>query len=280
MGNFLREYKMEDSEELSDLISNIDTGYEVDELSVIEKKADSFIVYEDEVLKGFAYVMISEQDIEIRGDIKIFVGSEWRRHGIGTALYQELVKCLDTEKLDVLTAYIRVERMNPEAFCKQLGFEKWWGSPNLYYRGTGFPEVNLEFVKYDDRFFNQYVKVVQDCYDWISKSNDIKPLASEESVKNYQLKNKDALYLALDNDRIMASVTIGDGEIDNLMVAPAYQGQGLGKKTLTFGMNKLLNQGYEEIQICYMENNTVAENLYYSVGFQFLQNTHVYRKWI
>lgn len=78
----------------------------------------------------------------------------------------------------------------------------------------------------------------------------------------------------------MASVTTSDGEIDNLMVSPTYQGKGYGKKALQFGMNRMLSKGYDEIRICYMEGNSNAENLYYSLRFKFLQNTHVYRKFL
>lgn len=82
----------------------------------------------------------------------------------------------------------------------------------------------------------------------------------------------------LNGDEIVASVTTGDGEIDNLMVNPAYQGKGYGRKAMQFAMNKMLDAGYEKIHICYMEGNDSAEKLYYSLGFKPLQRTHVYRK--
>ncbi|ASK63876.1 hypothetical protein CFK37_17775 [Virgibacillus phasianinus] len=99
-------------------------------------------------------------------------------------------------------------------------------------------------------------------------------------IRKYKLNNKGNVYLALNNEQIMASVTISDGEIDNLIVSPEYQGRGYGKKALHFGINQLLNQGYKDIRICYMENNTVAENLYYSLGFKPVQTTHVYREFL
>ncbi|MFZ3580312.1 GNAT family N-acetyltransferase [Virgibacillus sp. DJP39] len=184
-------------------------------------------------------------------------------------------------KPDLLSAYIRVDLHDPGSFCKKAGFHKWWGSTELFYSGGGFPQSKIEFSVYEDKYFEQYVKVNQECYYPIQKSNDLKPyIASEKVIKQYKLNNKENVYLALDNEEIIASVTIGNGEIDNLIVAPNYQGKGYGKEALQFGMNKLLRQGHKEIRICYMENNTVAENLYYLLGFKFLQNTHVYRKFL
>lgn len=49
---------------------------------------------------------------------------------------------------------------------------------------------------------------------------------------------------------------------------------------MNYGMNKMIDQGYDELRICFMEGNIVAEKLYYSLGFKPLQTTHVYRKFI
>lgn len=276
----LRDFKKEDTERLIELINNVDTGYEIDDLDDIQRNAMKFIVFEEVEVKGFAYASVSMDDAQdYCADMKIYAEPQSRRQGVGTALYHQLIKFLEKEKVDYLTAYIRVDKMDPEPFCKKLGFDKWWGSPELYYRGMGVPDASTTFVQYEDKYFDQYVKIVQECYYPINKSNDIKPyLATAESVKRYQLENKKNVFLALDHDQIIASVTTGEGTIDNLMVSPAYQGKGFGKKALQFGMNKMLSQGYKEIRICYMENNTPAEDLYYSLGFKPLQNTHVYRR--
>ncbi|MYL44295.1 GNAT family N-acetyltransferase [Virgibacillus halodenitrificans] len=276
----LREVKNKDTERLIDLINNVDTGYEIDDLDEIQKNAMKFIVFEEDKIKGFAYASVSIDDVQERlADMKIYVEPQSRRQGVGTALYHQLIKLIEKEKVDYLAAYIRVDKMNPESFCKKLGLDKWWGSSELYYRGPGFPDEGMTFVQYEDKYFDQYVKVVQECYYPINKSNDIKPyLATNESVKRYQLNNKKNVYLALDRDQIIASVTTGNGTVENLMVSPAYQGKGFGKKALQFSINKILSQGCEELRICYMEGNNHAENLYYSLGFKFLQNTHVYRR--
>ena len=133
--------------------------------------------------------------------------------------------------------------------------------------------------KYEDTYFEQYIKVVQESYYELHKTNDLKPyIATKDIVLKYKLNNKENVFIALENDQIVASVTIGKGTIDNLMVSPDFQGKGYGKQALQFGVNKLLNQGYDVVHICYMEGNTSAEKLYSSLGFKHLQTTHVYRK--
>jgi ribosomal protein S18 acetylase RimI-like enzyme len=278
----IRDFLVKDTIEINDLIKNVDTGYEVDDVKDIQSSSDKFIVYELEHIKGFAYVtMITNDANEKEAQIKLYVEPRSRLQGIGRALYHRLEDFLTEREPDLLSAYIRVDIENPSLFCEKIGFHKWWGSPELLFKGYQFPQVGLEFVAYEDKYFDQYVKVVQEAYYEIHKSNDLKPyLATAESVGKYQLNNKEQVYLALENDRIIASVTIGEGTIDNLMVPSEYQGQGYGRKALQFAMNKLFDQGFEEIRICYMEGNDSAEKLYESLGFRPLQMTHVYRKFI
>ncbi|WP_420541685.1 GNAT family N-acetyltransferase [Guptibacillus spartinae] len=64
------------------------------------------------------------------------------------------------------------------------------------------------------------------------------------------------------------------------MVAPSYQGKGYGRKALQFGINKMLDDGYKDIRICFVEGNDNAEKLYTSLGFKPLHYTRVYRKFL
>lgn len=51
----LRDFKKEDTERLIELINNVDTGYEIDDLDDIQRNAMKFIVFEEVEVKGFAY---------------------------------------------------------------------------------------------------------------------------------------------------------------------------------------------------------------------------------
>ncbi|WLD92539.1 GNAT family N-acetyltransferase [Alkalihalobacillus sp. AL-G] len=279
----IREFRLEDKDHLQDLINSIDTGYEVDNVEEIHNNAKTIYVYAANQLRGFAYATFYDNEANEKvAELKLYVEPESRRHGIGTALHNELMGYIKSEKLDVLNAYVRVDIQDPAPFCEKLGFHKWWGSPELIYIGNSLPEVDLDFVQYEDQYYEQYGKIKQECYHEIQKSNDIKPylvpLTEEDRTQN--AKNKENIFLALDNDNIIASVTVGKETIDNLMVAPSYQGKGYGKKALQYGMNKILSRGNDVIRICYMEGNESAENLYYSLGFKPLQNTHVYRRFV
>lgn len=278
----IRDFHPKDTDQIMFLKNSIDTSYEVDDISYIQSNATTFIVFEQERLKGFAYAIMIDNDAgDTEAQIRVYVEPNSRNEGIGSALYNKLEKLLVGCNPDILSAYIRVDIINPALFCNKMGFNKWWGSPELIYKGEKFPDVELEFCIYEDKFFERYVKVTQESYYDLHKNNDLKPyIVSKEIITKYKLNNKQNVYLALQDEQIMVSVTIGDGTIENLMVSPSYQGRGYGKMALQFGINKLINQGYGEIRICYMEGNTIAEKLYTNLGFKPLYNTHVYRKFI
>jgi len=278
----IRDYTDRDRDGVLSLIQTIDNEYEVGDIDDIRTNATKFLVYNQNGIQGFAYSTILENDVgKKEAQISLYVEPGSRGRGLGASLYKEMESHLLELQPDYLSSYMRVDVKDFGRFAEKMGFEKWWGSPVLIYNGDGFPPSDLEFHKYEDKYFQQYVQLNQECYYPITKSNDLEPyIATEEMIETYKLNNKDKVYLVLDGDQIIASVTIGDGTLDNLLVSPEYQGKGYGRKAFQFGVNKVVKQGYNEIQICYMENNKKAEKLYLSLGFEPHQNTHVYRKFI
>ncbi|MFD1738649.1 GNAT family N-acetyltransferase [Bacillus salitolerans] len=277
----IRSYQDDDFKQVTQLINRARSYYKMLVSNEIKENSVEFIVYvEQEVILGIAYATSLINDAkESEAQIKVFVDNPYRLRGIGKSFVRYLEKELSKRNADIITSCIRVDLENTSKFCHKVGFEKWWGSPELFYVGTGFSEVMENFVRYEDKYFDSYLKVVQESFYDVHVINDIKPyLVTEEIVKRYKLNYKENVYLLLKEDEILASVTIGRGTVENLMVSKIAQGKGYGKKALQFAINMLLSQGYKEIRICYMEGNDSAENLYLSLGFKPLHNTHVYRK--
>ncbi|RIW30410.1 GNAT family N-acetyltransferase [Bacillus salacetis] len=270
-----------DKERAAEVVNEWGTAEEIGNMEEAITGSQPFLVYEQNGLKGLIFSIPDENGEETIFRINLFVDPASRLRGNGSKLYKEMEKEISKSNPDFVSVYINTEIDNPIPFAEKMGFSKWWGSPELIYKGGRFPEADVKFVKYTERFFEEFVKVVQHSFYELHAKNDLKPyLAPEDSVKKYKLNRKENVYLILDGDRIIASVTTGKGEVDNLMVSPEYQGKGYGRKALQFAMNKMLEEGYEEIRICYVEGNEGAEKLYTSMGFQPLHNTQVYRKFL
>jgi diamine N-acetyltransferase len=52
------------------------------------------------------------------------------------------------------------------------------------------------------------------------------------------------------------------------MIDKKYQGQGLGKEALQRAIRRMRNEGFTEVNIGWDPDNTVAEHLYLSQGFE------------
>ncbi|MGG5740008.1 MULTISPECIES: GNAT family N-acetyltransferase [Bacillus cereus group] len=262
------------------LIKSLGTEEEIGSLDDIVSNSTHFLLYNQNGIEGFAYSSFyTNSNGESIGQISVYVEPGSRLKGIGSALYEEIEECISEMKPNFVCTYMKVESENCICFAKKMGFERWWGSLELIYKGGSFPETDLKFIKYEDKFFNQFVTMVQECYYELHERNDMKPyLAPEDSIKKYKLNNESNVYVVFKNEQLVASVTVGEGTIENLMVAQSQQGNGYGRNALQFGMNKLLEVGYEDIRLCYIEGNESAERLYKSVGFKPLHNTQVYQK--
>lgn len=277
----IRDFMLEDLEELSKLIIRSDILDEIDIPKDISSQAKKFVIYDENPIKGFAYAILqSEKDKE--WNIQVYVDIKERRKGIGTALYSEILEFLKNEEPEILVTEFRVDINDSTPFFLKHGFKKWYGCPNLTYTGSYQPDIDISFVNYEDKYYENYAKVRQECFYELRKNNDFKPYLiplSEEDRARF-LKDKDFVYIALANDEILASVIVKDGYLDNVIVSPKYQGMGYGKKLVQFAINKALSQGMNPVNLLYIEGNEKAAGLYKSLGFETKQIIDVHRKFL
>lgn len=277
----IRDFKLKDVRAINEIISRGDIIDEIDVIKDIQSQSEKFLVYDDAVIKGFAYA-VKRTEGKNEWNVEVYVDIKERRKGIGTALYEELFRYLEQEKPSVLVTEFRVDINDPTLFYERLGYQKWYGCPNLFYKGSVQHNIDISFVNYEDKYYEQYAKCRQECFYDLRKEYDFKPYfipMSKEDRKNF-LNEKDSIYIALDKDEIIACTTVKNGYIDNIMVPPAYQGMGYGKKATQFAINKALSEGVQSIYLCYIDGNEKADKLYKSLGFETLQIIYVYRKFI
>ncbi len=277
----IREFKLDDLEEINKLIYRGDILDKIDVIKDIQERAEEFLIYKDENIKGLAYVIKSVYE-ENLWNIQIYVDIKERRKGIGTRLYNELFRYLEKENTGCIVTEFRVDVNDSTGFYKKLGYEKWYRCPNLIYREKEQFDLDIDFVSYEDKYYDQYSKCVQECFYELRKRYDFKPylIPKSEEERNRLIENKDSIYLTLNNEEIISAVTIKGGYIDNIMVPQKHQGKGYGKNITQFAINKSLDQGVQPIYLCYIDGNEKANNLYKSLGFEIFQVIDIYRKFI
>ncbi|MBU3201800.1 GNAT family N-acetyltransferase (plasmid) [Clostridium estertheticum] len=275
----IREFNIEDKEQLVKIVKQGIVIKEED-INYINGKNIKIIVYDDNEtgLLGFSSFKIWGKH---NADVYTYVVPSSRRKGIGTQLYNEIMKNVDDINIEFVNTRIKVDKDDATSFYKRLGYENWYVDLNLYYHGPKQPKSDLKFVPYEDKYFKQYADGLRTSFYELRKTNDFQPyLCCElngEKRKEF-LDNKDNLFLLLDNEKLIASVIVyNNGIIDDVYVLPSYQGKGYGKKTMQFAINKTIENGSSHTSLGAIDWNIRALNLYQSLGFDIVQTTQCYR---
>jgi len=277
----IREYNLNDKMQLVDIVrqgimtDEKDINFTIDNSNII-------IVFDDKEagIIGFSTFRIWGKD-KNKADIYTYVVPSSRKKGIGTLLYHEIMKNTNDINFKFISTRIKVDKDDATIFYKKLGYEKWYGELELHYHGTEQPKSDLQFVLYEDKYFEQYAEGLRTSFYELRKTNDFQPYLccelNEEKRKEF-LDNKDNLFLLLDNEKLIASIIINNnGLLDDLFVLPSYQGKRYGKKIVQFAINQAIKNGSNCISLAAIDWNTRALNLYQSLGFNIVQTTHYYR---
>lgn len=89
------------------------------------------------------------------------------------------------------------------------------------------------------------------------KANDIRPFdvfkgSSPEKIENLKketLEIKESIYLFYDGENLVGSSIIKQEEIDDLFVAPEYQGKGYRRKIMEATLDLVLERNFDRITL-------------------------------
>lgn len=278
----IREYIVEDKKQLVDIVKQ-GIIIDMEDINFITDNSNKIIVCDDNEagILGFSTFRIWGKD-KNKADIYTYVVPNSRNKGIGTLLYHEIMKSVADINLEFISTRIRLDKDDDAtSFYTKSGYEKWYVELVLYYHGSEQPKSSLNFIQYEDKYFEQYAEGLRTSFYELRKSNDFQPYLccefNKEKRKEF-LDNKENLFLLLINEKLIASVVVyNNGSIGDMFVLPSYQGKGYGKKSMQFAINKAMEYGSNCISLSAIEWNTRAVNLYQSLGFDIEQTTHYYR---
>lgn len=235
-------------------------------------KSDTVIVYKNQLSEvvgcGTFRLWGKEKN---KADVYIYVAPESRGTGVGRKLFEYLLKAPQNIGLKFFSTKIETNHASSLDFFSKMGFEKWYTELIIFHDTERQPENNLEFIKYRTEYFKQYVDTIRRSFYDLRSSNDFQPYyccEPDESKYNELEQNKDNIYILLDGDKIVASVTVKVNSIEDVFVSPDYQGKGIGKKMMHFAINKAIELGSSQIELSAIEWNKRALQLYRRVGFK------------
>ncbi len=278
----IREFSNND---LASLINLLQQGYLIStEEATSEFTGDNrkIYIYDDGIIKGFSLVILANQETRFC-NIRVYVGKPYRHNGIGKKLHDEALKYAK-EQLKSKAVSVGFTTLKDDAthFFQNLNYEKWFIYHNMTYTGKEQAEPGLNFINYEDKYFEKYITLEGEAFYNLRRANDIKPYNcsdfSDECRKRC-LDNKDNIFLLLDDeDEIISTIYVKNGVLDEIMVSKKYEGQGYGCKTTQFGINKALSQGSKTIELCALDWNKRAIYIYEALGFKIVQTFHNYRR--
>lgn len=127
-------------------------------------------------------------------------------------------------------------------------------------------DIRIKCVPFEERFFEEYKRIYNECFYEMRKCLDIKPycvLSDYAQIKN----NFKHIFLFIQDDILVGSVGCYENKIDDLFVNKQFQGQGIGRQLLLWGMRYIRNNNDRPIHLHVAAWNKKAVELYKSVGF-------------
>ena len=137
----------------------------------------------------------------------------------------------------------------------------------MVYTGDSPEQSDIECIPFDDRYYQEYMRVYNACFHVMRKSLDIVPY---DCLSDYsQIREKrENIFLLVKDDEIVGSVACLGNEIDDLIVNEKHRHKGYGRQLLLWGMNHIREHSQQPISLHVAEWNQRAIRLYRDVGFE------------
>lgn len=239
------------------------------------KSAPKILVYDDEGIKGFIHLSRSDNYCYV----EMGVISNEQIKTIGLKLWEEAQKYFTENSITEIQVFHVKDNLVWQELFNEIKFDYWYSVFRLRYQGQKFPESNIRVIKYEDRYYEDKIRLESEAFSVIRKEHDIKPYnwylnASKDSLENnrkYTLNNKEYIYLFFEGDEMVGASMVKDAEIELLFTNIKYQGRGYGKKILEYTINRGLEQNTACVNLNVLAGNEKALKLYANAGFELVQ---------
>ncbi len=128
-------------------------------------------------------------------------------------------------------------------------------------------KTSISCIPFEQKYFQQYMKIYNACFYEMRKSLDIEPYDFLSDYKQIGEKSKD-IFLLVSGEEMIGSVACYGSEIDDLIVNQKFQNKGYGKQILLWGMNRIRQTSNEPVLLHVAKWNEKAIRLYEKVGFE------------
>lgn len=141
-----------------------------------------------------------------------------------------------------------------------------------YHGGQVCSELALR--NYTDSDYETYKKIYNDCFREMRTALQITPVECCQSAEELGKRKRD-IFIYERNGMLLGSVAVYGNEIDDLIVAEQFQGNGYGKELLKFALCVIQEKNTAPIRLHVADWNRKAIKLYRKLGFEIVKTQAV-----
>lgn len=272
--NMIRDYKPSDIEEIIRLYT-LEYMAMTEEIEALKSASNILVCEDNNSIQGFIHMMLWEDSCTI----EIGAATDELILPVGLKLWDAAKKLFIEKSISYIQTYHVKNNLKWQQLFNIVGFEYWYSIYRFSYKGVKFDEPNICAVKYEDKYYEDEIRLESEAFAVLREQNDIKPYnwylgASKEARENQRkvrFENKDYIYLFFEGDEMIGASMVKNAEIDLLFVNINYQGKGYGKKILEFTVNRGLEQNSGGVNLNALASNERALKLYFNTGFGIVQ---------
>jgi len=278
----IRTYESRDTDTL---VSMIQKDKHMSAKEIVERLTENTaFVFDDGTLKGCAVVTpVKNSAYGNRSDLWLYTSPEYRRQGVGAALYTEVEKHLAQNPTEALITGFRSDKGDSTAFFARRGFPYWFSSHLMSYDGPDFANVTIELLPYDESHFDSVVSIINEGFAELRQTNNIIPIECypagfDRSATQAKFRSdKDNTFLVFSDSELVGYLLVEDCYIETIAVNQKYRRQGIGRQLTQAGVNLLRQRGVSTVYLGVVDTNKGARALYESLGFKLVE-THAFAK--
>jgi len=235
-----------------------------DLLGCLEEFPDcGLLAIEKDAIVGAA-VFTGKNDVT---SFTLYVGTCFRKRGIGTKLLHELEKNMRSSAVKEVYCDFQ-EDPDHSSFIEKNGYPLQFRSSLMTFQGTDTALPDHRIRLYEDQDYETVHDILHRAFQKMRKQVGL-PLQdapkSREEAKKY-LENRTSIFILEEESIIKGCIFLDGHEIDKLAVAPEEEGKGYGKALLTAGVKRILKEQSEAV--LWVVQGNPAEKLYKGFGFQ------------
>jgi len=137
-------------------------------------------------------------------------------------------------------------------------------------------ESTVQLRRYTNDYYEDYKRIYEDCFSEMRTALELHPVNAGDSQEELLSKAND-VYIYVENNELIGSVSILNNEIDDLIVGKKHQRKGYGRLFLNFAVARMQRKNISPITLRVADWNKGAIKLYLDNGFHITKTETIKR---